>query len=143
MTLGGLRPFFTGILNTPLLKLKEWPDAFHVDNIPGNILDGAYHIDIGQMAVSTDNVLHSFVAPVTVRMFFKGYRNPQQAKDAALDKAQVILNAVLSPSMRLHGDSNLKNIKFVSMRPIPLGQTNDNAIVLELVFECVLIYRFS
>jgi hypothetical protein len=142
MTLGGLRPFFVYILNAQS-GLKEWKDGFNTANIPSNILDGAYHVEVGQISgLPASQLVHGFTAPITVRLFFKGYRDPQAVKDAALDKADVILNAVLRPSVRLQTDG-LKDVRPVSIRPIPLDQSNDNALILELVFECILNYRFS
>ncbi len=141
MTLGQLRPFFSGILTG--LNLREWTQAFSVDNIPSSIVTESFHVGVGQISLAnTELQLHRFKTMVTVRVFFKGYRDPNAVKDAALDKAQVILNAVCKPSVRL-GTDGLADIRPVTVNPQALAATNENSLLLELVFEVVLNYRFT
>jgi hypothetical protein len=141
MTLGDLRPFFAKLLTN--LKYKEWPQAFAVDNIPANILTNSFHVAVGHISSApAAHLVHEFKAPVTIRLFFKGYRAPNDAKDAALTQAHVILGAILKPDVRLTQEG-LKDIRPGSITPVALAHTNDNSLILELVFECILNYRFT
>lgn len=141
MTLGGLHPFIKAAVES--VGLKEWKDGFNVQNIPASILNGSFHVAVGQISAENANQLvHNFRAPVKVNLFFKGYRDPQSAKDAALDKGQEVLNALLKPTVRLASEG-LKDIRPVSIQPLPIDGSNDNSLILELVFECFLIYRFT
>lgn len=142
MTLGEVQPFFADRLSG--LGLKEWSDGFNVANIPSNILDGSFHVMVGNLSLGVvQQQVHEFKLSVTARLFFKGYRNPQTAKNIALNKAQEVFNDLLKPSVRLDQMSNLKDIRPVSCVASPLADSNDNSLILELVFECFLIYRFS
>jgi hypothetical protein len=142
MTLGEIRPFFASKIAA--LDLKEWPDGFNYANIPSNVLNKMFHVELGQVSANTfEQQCHSFRMPLTIRVFFKGYGSPQTAKDTAMTKANEILNALLKPSMRLTEGTNLKDIRPVTVRPVPLADSNDNSLILELVFEVNLIYRFS
>ena len=142
MTLGELRPFIS--TKIAALNLKEWTDGFNTANIPANILDGAFHVEIGSgISGSASQLVHEFRVPFTVRVFFKGFRNPADAKDKALTRANDVLTALLKPTVRLGGVDNLKDIRPVSLTPVPLASSNDNSLILELVFEAVLNYRFA
>ncbi len=141
MTLGGIRPLFANVLSS--LNYKEWPQAFNVNNIPANILTDSFHVAVAQVNAQTpDQQSHAFKTQVTVRVFFKGYRDPNAVKDAALDKAGLILNAILRPSVRL-GTEGLQDIRPVSVNPVGLAGSNDNSLILEMVFEVSLNYRFT
>lgn len=142
MTLGGLRAFYSAKLTA--LNLREWTDGFSRANIPSNILDNSFHIEIGQISSGpANNLIHEFKAPVIIRVFFKGYRNPAEAMDNALATGNSILNALLKSSVRFGGTDNLKDIRPVSVNPIPLSDSNDNSLILELAFETILKYHFS
>ncbi len=142
MTLGEVRAFFSAQLEG--LGLKEWKDGFNRDNIPANVLDKMFHVEQGNFASGpADNNLHTFAVPVTVRVFFKGYRDPWSTKDAAFNSASDILNAILRPSVRLMQVNELKDVRPVSVQALPLAASNDNSLILELVFTVILNYRFS
>lgn len=143
MRLGQVRAFFSDQLKA--MKLREWTDGFNTANIPANIIDGSFHVAIGSLGLGAVNQqTHDYRLQVSVKMFFKGYTDPQKAKDVALDKAQEVMNQILKPTTRLGQDgSGLKDIRPVSAVPTPLADSNDNSLILELVFECFLIYRFS
>lgn len=142
MTLGAVQPFFVNRLIN--LGFKEWADGFNVQNIPANLIDGAFHVMVGDMILgAVQQQTHDMKMQITVRLFFKGYKTPQAAKNAGLDSAQTVLNDFLKPSVRLGQANNLKDIRPVGLVAKPLADSNDNSLVLELVFECFLIYRFS
>lgn len=142
MTLGGVRTFIGNKLTT--LGLKQWADGFNRENIPANILNKSFHIEHGTFAITVGGQqTHEFRGPMTVRVFFSGYRDPLTAKDTALQFANTIFEALLAPDFRLSEGTNLKDIRPVSVVPVPLAASNDNSLILELVFELVLHYRFT
>ena len=140
MTLGGVRGYFRTHLDA--VGLSEWRDGFNFENIPANILDRAYHIEVGTTTTGPANQMHyTFQMPITVRVFLKGFRDPSQSIDDALDLANTIYAEVLDAANRLQ-TAGLKDIRPTSVFPQPLQLTNDNAVILELGFIAYLIYGF-
>lgn len=142
MKLGELTTLFDDKLTA--LRFKKWDLPFAYDNIPANILDRSFHLTVGQISSGPAvQLVHEFRVPIMVRLFFKGYRDPLSAMSAALSETDAIYAALLKPSVRLGGKDNLKDIRPVSVQPFPIDSTNDNSIILELLFESVLQYRFT
>lgn len=142
MKLGEVRSFFK--TNLESLDLREWADGFNTANIPATVINGSFHIMIGNMALGAVNMqAHDVRMQIGIQLFFRGYRYPQDAKDAGLNKAQEVLNQLLKPSVRVNQSSELKDIRPVSVIPRPLAESNDNSLILDMVFECFLLYRFS
>jgi hypothetical protein len=141
MNFGDIRGYFRTKLDA--LNYREWEDGFNFENIPSTILDGSYHIEVGSITGGPANqVHHTFLMPITVRIFFKGYRTPGEAIDAALNEANLILDEILKPSNRLQ-TNGLKDVRPVSIQPVALQLSNDNAVILTMGFEAYLIYCFS
>jgi len=140
MTLGGVRGQFRGVMDG--LGFREWSDGFNFENIPSSILDKAYHIEVGTITSGpSDHQAHRFLMPMTLRVFFKGYRDPSFAIDDALTNANTILGGLLAPGFRLQVN-DLKDIRPTSINALPLQLTNDNAVILEMGFVAYLIYLF-
>jgi hypothetical protein len=140
VTLGGVRDFLRARLDA--LGYREHEDAFNFSNVPSTVLDRAYHLECGTMQVAPpDGRLHTFTFPITARFYFKGYRNPSEAVDAALAEGQTILSDLLDPEVRLQTEG-LKNIRLTSVSPQPLQNTNDNAIILEINLNTLCMVTF-
>ena len=133
-----LRPYFRTQLNA--LGYKEWPGGFSFDNIPSTLLDGAYHIETidsarrGPWSQQTQDIEF----PVTIRVFLKGYRDVSQMMDDALSEYDSILTRVLDPTRRL--TSSIKNIFPERMKLEAVAATNDNDAILEITFNCLIIF---
>ncbi len=126
-----------------LLKFEQWDQPFSFDDIPANIVDHACHITLGQISGSQNGQqLHDFRAPITIRLLFKGYREPLAALVSGMNEANGVLASILSPTFRLSQSSGLKNITPVSVRPLPFSRTNESGILVELVFDCLMMYKF-
>lgn len=141
MTLSGVRDFFRTELDT--LGFREWTDPFVIDNIPATILDGAYHLDIGNIRISNIGVqakAYSFSYPVTLKVLSKGFRNPSVAIDAALDNAEDIIEALLGATIDNHG---LKQINPTALTTQPLQLSNEHAVILVMSFSAELILSFG
>jgi hypothetical protein len=140
VTLGGFRSFLRGRLDT--LGFREWEDGFNNSNIPSSILDKSYHIKVDKIASGPANHLHHvFIFPTTIFLFLKGYRNPSLAIDQGLDAAQNIFSEILDPAQRLQTDG-LKDIRPRSVDVVPVSDSNDNAIVVQIELEGYLIFKF-
>jgi hypothetical protein len=121
-----------------LLGFKEWRDGFNSENIPSTLLDGSFHFEYGPISSGPANQrAHQFTMSFTIRVFFKGYRDPYQGIDESLVDADEILAELLSPQIRL-SQPCIKDIRPVSIQPIPLQNTNDNALILEMNFQSIL-----
>ena len=136
MSLVQIRPYFRARLNA--LAYVEWKDGFNFQNIPSTLLNRSYHIEtISGSGVSLNQQDQVINQEVSVRVFFKGYRNPQDAIDSAMSSYQEILVSCLAPSNRL--TQGFKNVLFSSMQLEPLADSNDNAVILSLTFTVLVI----
>ncbi len=113
-----------------------------VDNIPSSILDGAYHLGVGQIKITplgVNGVAFNFIYPVTLRVLSKGFKDPGAAIDAALDNAQNILEAVLGASIDSVG---LKHVHPVGLTTQPFQLSNEHAVILTMNFNADLVLSF-
>lgn len=137
MSFSTIRPYFQDRMIAVDSELREWEDAFNLENIPSTILDKSWHIQFNPMGYNTGGAQTclSFDCPVTLSVFFKGYRNPREAVDTALIFADAIIKECTKPVQRLN-QPNIKNVlpSLVSVRE--LDTTNDNAAILEIQFSC-------
>lgn len=136
MSLTAVRPYFRTHLDS--LSFKEWTDAFNVENIPSNLIDGSYHLQMLQGTLEKHNMTALEInQPLTVRLFRKGFRDPASAVDQVLTDSENILNLVLKPSNRLTG--SLKNVSFSSLLIQESSDSNDNLVMLTLEFNVLVI----
>lgn len=131
-----IRPYF----RTAMLALgyKEWKDGFNFENIPANTIDGAFHIATpsGSRRGAYSQETQEIEQDVEVRVFFKGFRDPALAIDKAMERYQLMLERILGPT-RL--GCSIKNIYLNTMQILPLNETNDNSVILEVTFTCLII----
>lgn len=134
--LSSVRPYFRTALNG--LRYREWTDGFNFENIPSNVLNNSYHISTpsGGRRGGYDMQTQEIEQDVTVRIFLKGYRSPALAIDNAMTRYDDLLAAVLGPT-RLGCD--IKNVYLGNMEILPLDATNDNSVILEVTFTCLII----
>lgn len=132
-----IRPYFRARLNA--LGFREWKDGFNFENIPSTILDKSFHIEVpsGARLNAFDMTSNDITQDVVVRVFFKGFRNPADAIDTAMLRYEQILESVLASENRIGVD--IKNVYFSSMQILPLSDSNDNAVILEISFSCLII----
>lgn len=140
MNLDGVRDFFRTRLDG--LSYREWEDGFNSKNIPSTLLDKSYHLDIGKIVSRPANQRHHvFSYPLTVLVFLKGFRNPAEAIDQGLTEANTIMSDLLDPLNRLQ-TNGLKDIRPVSIDVSPVSESNDNAVVVSLEFDNILMFCF-
>ena len=133
-----IRPFFrTKLLS---LGLSEWTDAFNVENIPSTMLDRRFHIETptGSRRGAYDQNHQELEQDVIIRIFLKGYRDPASAVDSSLGWLDSVMSAVLPVSAR--AGASIKNIYINRWSINPIAGSNDNALVLEITFNCFIIF---
>jgi hypothetical protein len=131
-----IRPYFRSALTS--LRYREWTDGFNFENIPSNVLNNTFHISTpsGARRGAYSQTSQEIEQDVVVRVFFKGFRNPAQAIDRSMEAYQDILEKCLGAD-RL--GCSIKNVYLNTMQILPLAQTNDNSVILEVTFSCLII----
>lgn len=132
MSWQSIRPYFRERLDS--LDLTEWRDGFNFENIPADILDNAYHVEFGEFTGTSlnQNDLESLVR-VTIRVFRQGYSDPLGGIDDSIALQEEIVRECLKPTNRL--TQAFKNVIFVTSQVRALDESNDNAMVTEVVFD--------
>lgn len=134
--LSEIRPYFRTHMNA--LSFKEHMDAFNYDNIPSTIINNTYHIasPTGGRKGAYTNASQPIEHDIIIRVFFKGYRYPALALDQAMTSYDQILARVLDADNRL--GSGIKNVYLNSVNIKPHSASNDNLVLLEITFTCLM-----
>ena len=115
---------------------KQWGDGFNRDNIPRTIFDKAYFIRLSNPSNNvTENGYIDDNIEAELELFFKGFRDPQEAIDKALDVAYNIKRRSSNPC---HWDTTIKYVSIDSIVAEPI-ESNDNSIIIRLVYSFRLI----
>lgn len=132
-----IRPYFRS--NLVALGYTEWKDAFNTENIPSTKLEKIFHIETpdGSRRDVYDQNSQDIEMGVTVRVMRKGFREPALAVDTAIADLDAILTRCLASSRRFGAE--IKNITYQSHTIAALNETNDNAVLLEINFNCFII----
>lgn len=140
MSFSTIRPYFQERMFAVDVELREWEDAFNIENIPSSILDKSWHLDFSNFSYNTGgaHTCLSFEVPLNLSVFFKGYRNPVEAIDTALVFADAIVKECMNPVHRLNQIS-IKNILPNGINLKDLSDSNDNTVILEIKFICEVI----
>ncbi len=140
MKIGALMQFVAEQVTS--LRYKQWELPFSHDNIPANIINKSFHIEMGQSQSGLANQhVHQFTVPLTLRFYFNGYKSPLAAMQASLDEMDGVLGLLLSPAVRL-GQDGLMDIRPVSLQPFPISTSNEHCVYIEIVFDCILNFKF-
>lgn len=133
MSLTLIRPYFRKQMAE--LGFVEWKDGFADDNIPESLLDRAYFLLIG---TTTEDETHAQDVEITqeveLRVYFKGFRDPQAAIDESLLYSEEIISKVCN--FTDYTEAGLKRVRFSSLDLEPLAdEVNDNVVRAVFVFE--------
>lgn len=141
MSLKQCLPYFRA--RCKAIGLKEWSDGFNFDNIPASIFDKAFHVQYGTMTGIKQNQQDQEINfPVTVRIFTKGYRDPANGIDSAVELTENLLIECLKPTNRLVQNSGIKNIVFETANYEPIDASNDNAVIATINFRAFMVLGF-
>jgi hypothetical protein len=131
MSLSAIKTYFRSRCDA--LGRTEHKDPFNVPGIGSTNIAKAYHLQLGS---STQTALNQSVLeisfPITVRLFFQGFRYPADGVDSAITESETLIKSSLKASNRLTG--TIKNVRFDSMEVGPFDETNDNTLISTLNF---------
>jgi len=121
-------------------KLKEWEDAFNIDNIPASQLSDYYHIVYAvPNNLKIENCLAYETVTAKLTLYRAGFQKPQVALDAIMNKAHNIKLRAANPTV-LTGTGSMKYVEVTGPNPDPV-LTNDNTVKCELDFNFLMIFN--
>jgi hypothetical protein len=128
-----LKPYF--IARCKAVDLVEHKDAFNEENIPQ--LDKAFHVLLGDFSgMPQGGREQQFSCPVTVTFWIKGYKNPSEGLDKAVQKAEALVKECLKPANRL--GTLIKNVFIGSVKTDAASGSNDNVVKVTLSFSTII-----
>lgn len=137
MSLQAVRPYLSQRLS--LLGYSEHVDPFNDENIPSTLLDNGFHqLMLGILGADKTNASQGLDVPVQVKVFFKGFRKPEEALTQSIIKAEEIIKSVTAYKNYASYDPPITAVFLdsLSFDPYDLG-SNDNVI------QAVFVFRFS
>jgi hypothetical protein len=130
MSLSGVRPYF---VNAALsLGYRKHPDGFAFDNIAGTVFDKSFHVEAFNFPATPRNMSDlEFEIPVTVRLFFKGYRNVDEGIERAVNGAEGFIDYALKVE-RANVGPDIKSVQLSQIVIEPYATTNDNYVIARI-----------
>lgn len=113
-------------------------DGFATDNIPGTTFDRTFHVEafnfqgrvLGQYSLEVRT-------PCVVRLFFKGFRDVDQAIETATRAGEIYYRSCLEADRKLGAE--IKNVFMDQMVVEPYAVSNDNYVVCRIEFTVLFI----
>lgn len=141
MSFSTVVPYFQARLNA--LGFTEWKEPFTDDNIPANILEGSYQIQVQSAAeVKQNQTALEYLVPVQLRIHFKGFKEPWLARNKAMLKAESICQECLAHANRLT-QAGIKNIYSTAFAAEALSDSNDNIVRLTMDFQALVLIEIN
>lgn len=135
MSLASVRTLFRERLEG--LGFEEHNQPFQPDQVGETIVDGSFHMQTGTISSSFANqAVHSFDFPITVTIYKRGFIDLLTAYDEIHETADTVLADLLDQTVRI-GDP-VKDIVPNTVDILPIDESNDNIMKLELVFTARL-----
>lgn len=123
-------PYLREQLN--LLNYTEHDGEFDQDNIASTVLDRTYMITPqGLTSTRSSHTSYEWTFPANVTIWLKGFRNPSEAVDAALESAEAVLDNVLDISQR-YSQSGMSDIYPTSIDFEPIDSSNNCVIQVSI-----------
>ncbi|MGL4557484.1 MAG: hypothetical protein ACRCV5_08270 [Afipia sp.] len=134
--LEAVRSYFSGIAAG--LGYEKHYDGFATDNIPSTRFNKTYHVSAFNFTGSgLSNGSMNLIAPVTVRLFFKAYKEVDNGIATATVAGEAFIEEALASENRL-GSTALKNVVLDSIVVEPYSTGNDNWVVCRLEFRAFM-----
>lgn len=138
MSWSDVKPFFRTRL-AALGYTREHYDGFNRDNIPASLMHNTFFLEITSISgVKLDHDCQHTDVGIRLNLFRNGYRKPREAIDSALVDAQTIVNDLVKIPNVDH--PNIYNVIFDSLGMIPIDDSNDNSLIMEIDFRAVVIF---
>lgn len=121
-----------------VLGRTEWRDPSFV-NIPRPKLSTSFHVTLEPSTGIRNNQDNQTIdSPITVRLPFAPDRRPTELADAAIVFGETVIADFIDPKNRLT-QAGIKNVVFNTMSVEPLDGSNDNAVIIVLVFTILSV----
>lgn len=132
----GVRTFFQTVAQD--LGYRKHYDGFNIENIPGTKFDKAYHVEAFNFSsIPQNQSTLDLEGSVTVRLFFKAFRDVDDGIQKATNAADSYIAEVLGSERRLT-NSSFKNIILNQIVIEPYAISNDNFVVCRMEFTAIL-----
>lgn len=141
MSFKAVTPIFDNCLKD--LEYIEWPDEYTMENIPGDLLDCTYHLEIGAIAGSAaSHTSFEFSFPVVLTIHSKqvGTLSTSEETNNLLGRIDDILCKVLAAETR-YSEYN-DGVKSIIVSGIDIGaldNSNLNITRAQITFQVTLI----
>lgn len=137
MSLTEVRPYFRTRLDA--LGYEEWTDGFDFEQVPETILDRSYHLTVGSMSlINSDHTVINMSYPILVRIYLKGFRDPAEAIDDAIEAGEAIICDITSVTNGMQ--QGIKDVTFNSFDILPKNANNDNIALLDFSFTARVLF---
>lgn len=136
MILADVRKYFSD--RAFAMGFRKHYDGFATDNIPGTKFNKSFHIESFRFDGSGQNHLDvQIVAPVVVRLYFKGYNDVDEGIEVATNSGELYIEDVLASENRLT-QAGIKNVRLNGISVEPYASTNDNYVVCKIELTAYL-----
>ena len=138
MSLAAVRPFFRTRMNS--LGFSEHTDAFDDTNRAQKKLDKLYRIEVGGVSGSVANSqVHQFDIDVSLVITLHGVG----AKNVALaDRSMQVAQDVLAEILANRTNADIKDIIPGAITITPYSASDDNDLILNMDFTCIIYCEF-
>lgn len=132
MSLANVRTYLKTRLDG--LGYEEWRDGFpDALNIPETIIDRSYHILLSRIDGGPINHTHQdTVSTVSLKVYFRGYRDVTEAIDTAILGVETIVKDVCRVANRT---STVFNVVFEGADFTPQTDAQDNSVLVDMGFS--------
>lgn len=138
MSISACRSYFRARANA--VELREWKDGFSIGNIPSNIFNKAFHIEISNVSgVKLNQNDQELNVQITVRIFVKGFKDVSGGIDTAASLAENLITEALDPATRLTQTTGIKQVTLDSINIDPPDGDNDNLVIASVQFKVLTI----
>lgn len=138
MAFSDLKPYFRSVLvDLGYDASKEHGEGFDLQSIPSTLIDRAFHIlAAGPVnGIRQNQADQELSASVTLSVFFQGFRSEELGIDQAMAAGEEIISEACRAKRRVSSfASGIKNVVIENMEAVPLADSNDNIVKLEMNF---------
>jgi hypothetical protein len=133
-----VKPYFRDRLAV-LGYTKEHSDGFNRENIPATVMHNTFFIELNGVAgIKNDHDCQHTDVSVRVNLFRNGYRKPREAIDQAIADAQTIVADFIKIPNNDH--PAIHNVVFDALSIVPIDDSNDNSLIIEMELRAVVIF---
>ncbi len=122
------------------LGRTEHVDVFNFENIPKPRLSSAFHLALGQSQGLTNNQDNQMAnVPINVRLPYAPARLVKDVREAAVVFADSVIASFIDPRNRTKQTNAIRNVTYNTMTLEPLADSNDNGLIINLLFTMLVV----